>query len=230
MWWDQAPKEGGKQRPKTIFLSLSLFKPSYHCNHRTLSLPFFLCYFRFFLSLPKYPNHWSPNIHLKSLCRYPSFIFQNPSLYLSHMATDPNKPTITNDAGPSLVNDDYEEPMASSGCFSCLLCFPCRDNSNNIEHVPLLHGQSNDSWCRKSMKRIKLVSEQLVRPKWKTFVRRFNNSKRQKPQFHYDPRSYALNFDGGVGDEDGGFHRSFFGRFGSSEIRGLESWLCSWPI
>lgn len=62
-----------------------------------------------------------------------------------------------------------------------------------------------------------------MQPKWKTLVRRFNNSKRQqKTQFHYDPRSYALNFDGGVGDEDGGFHHSFFGRFGSSEMRDLD--------
>ncbi|KAF2317108.1 hypothetical protein GH714_011822 [Hevea brasiliensis] len=70
--------------------------------------------------------------------------------------------------------------------------------------------QHEESWVMRQLKKVKEVSEVVAGPKWKTFIRKvggyIKNTKKQKNnydnQFHYDPESYALNFDAGVDRED----------------------------
>lgn len=70
----------------------------------------------------------------------------------------------------------------------------------------------NEPWWRRGWKKVREWSEKVAGPKWKTFIRRFrrnwaNNryaglgARAGGGQFHYDPQSYAMNFDEGHGDD-----------------------------
>ncbi|CAA6661485.1 unnamed protein product [Spirodela intermedia] len=82
-------------------------------------------------------------------------------------------------------------------------------------------------WWRRALTKVREWSEIVAGPRWKTLIRRFNRSRRwcggaRAGKFHYDPMSYALNFDdgrggrgrGAAGDdgEDGGYP-NFSARF-----------------
>ncbi|KAJ9131192.1 hypothetical protein P3X46_035278 [Hevea brasiliensis] len=111
---------------------------------------------------------------------------------------------------------DYEgERSTASGC-NCFQLFSFKWHQNNdYENRHLLNRQKGDnqheeSWVMRQLKKVKEVSEVVAGPKWKTFIRKvggyIKNTKKQKNnydnQFHYDPESYALNFDAGVDRED----------------------------
>ncbi|XP_068649198.1 uncharacterized protein [Aristolochia californica] len=90
-----------------------------------------------------------------------------------------------------------EDIFAPSGCWDLLCCFRRRRDLGYLEQESLLHDEpQQEAWWLKKARSVKEFSEVLAGPKWKTFLRRFNNGcKKRRPQFQYDPHSYALNFD-----------------------------------
>uniref|UniRef100_A0A5B7BUC9 NHL domain-containing protein n=1 Tax=Davidia involucrata TaxID=16924 RepID=A0A5B7BUC9_DAVIN len=81
--------------------------------------------------------------------------------------------------------------------------------------------EKEESWCwwSNGWKNVKVWSELVAGPRWKTFIRRFNKNRVGGGKFHYDPLSYALNFDDGPGqnghlDEDYAY-RDFSIRYAS---------------
>lgn len=79
-------------------------------------------------------------------------------------------------------------------------------------------------WWAKPFLKVREWSEIVAGPRWKTFIRRFRRSSRigrTVSRFQYDPLSYALNFDDGVGQDDDGQEedagiRNFSARFASA--------------
>ncbi|KAK8501847.1 hypothetical protein V6N13_046160 [Hibiscus sabdariffa] len=121
----------------------------------------------------------------------------------------------------------------------CCFCFPCfssrRSPSVGIAFWQRMSSTSSQVqtgtgfWIRsvRVFQKVREWSEIVAGPRWKTFIRRFNRSKSgsggRHGQFHYDPLSYALNFDQGPGEignledvdnEYGGF-RAFSVRYAS---------------
>ncbi|XWS48146.1 hypothetical protein CRYUN_Cryun13aG0047900 [Craigia yunnanensis] len=133
----------------------------------------------------------------------------------------------------------------------CCFCFPCFSSRRSPtvgiafwERIRTAHVQSDSSlWARsvRAFQKVREWSEIVAGPRWKTFIRRFNRNKSgigsgaggRHGQFHYDPLSYALNFDEGPGqngnfedDNDYGGYRAFSTRYASfsvSEKTGLAS-------
>ncbi|PON71295.1 hypothetical protein PanWU01x14_074350 [Parasponia andersonii] len=75
------------------------------------------------------------------------------------------------------------------------------EEEEDDDQVPASGGEDQVSWLAKSWKKVK-------EPKWKNFTRRFGrscngviSSKKRRVQFHYDPQSYALNFDDAIDRE-----------------------------
>ncbi|XP_058067498.1 uncharacterized protein LOC131216908 [Magnolia sinica] len=128
------------------------------------------------------------------------------------MSTTPEKAPLT---------EEYEEEtFATSGCFSRFFCCGKRCNIGNNERISLLQGDYRETWWGNRFRQLKEFSELVSGPKWKTFIRRFNchsnhnnNNKNRKPNFQYDPQSYALNFDGGADQEEDEPCRGFSARF-----------------
>lgn len=98
---------------------------------------------------------------------------------------------------------------------------PCSDllrqKEEEEDQVAAMGADDDDqvmSWLVKKVKKVKKASELLAGPKWKNFIRRFGRScngiirnKKRRVQFHYDPQSYALNFDNAIDREaDYGTH------------------------
>ncbi|URD93727.1 NHL repeat-containing protein [Musa troglodytarum] len=82
-------------------------------------------------------------------------------------------------------------------------------------------------WWRRGMKVVTKVrewTEIVAGPRWKTFVRRF----RRRPRhggFGYDPLSYALNFDEGLGSDSDGesVRRGFSARYATPPASATSS-------
>lgn len=68
---------------------------------------------------------------------------------------------------------------------------------------------NSERWWKRGWNKVREWSEIIAGPKWKTLIRRINRRRDRQGygKFHYDPLSYALNFDEGPGqnshyDED----------------------------
>lgn len=113
---------------------------------------------------------------------------------------------------PDHETDDeyYNEELvltSSCGCFWGLYSrvLPCgRNNNNGIRGRYLLQqGEvSKENWLVENVKKVRELSEVLAGPKWTNFIRSVGTIyKKRRVQAQYDPESYALNFDEGVGRE-----------------------------
>ncbi|KAK8717053.1 hypothetical protein V6N13_044334 [Hibiscus sabdariffa] len=109
----------------------------------------------------------------------------------------------------------------------CCCCMPSRiavksnwwqriatddNNSTTLQNA----SKKESRWIR-GWNKVRQWSELVARPKWNSFVRRFNknrNGNGNRGNFHYDYQDYSLNFDDGV-DEDL-LNRNFYSRYASS--------------
>ncbi|XVE84715.1 hypothetical protein DITRI_Ditri17bG0035600 [Diplodiscus trichospermus] len=127
--------------------------------------------------------------------------------------------------------------LRNSRCCFCFPCFSSRRTPSTVgiafwERIRTAQVQSDSSlWARslRAFQKVREWSEIVAGPRWKTFIRRFNRNKSgiggeggRHGQFHYDPLSYALNFDEGPGqngdfEDDNGFgdFRAFSTRYAS---------------
>ncbi|KAE9604536.1 hypothetical protein Lalb_Chr11g0072871 [Lupinus albus] len=103
-------------------------------------------------------------------------------------------------------DEDFNDHDEFNGCgYRCFKIFRWQRH----------HGEGESIFISK-MRKIKEVSEVIAGPKWKTFIRKFScyGKKIQKNRFQYDERSYALNFNGDLGQDDEDIMaRSFSTRF-----------------
>ncbi|GMP94381.1 hypothetical protein CsSME_00043853 [Camellia sinensis var. sinensis] len=92
------------------------------------------------------------------------------------------------------LEDNYEEKVNRHCCCGCLC-----DKSQWIMRQQQQQGEINEGcWFKKKAEKLRQILE------WNNFIGRFCihgicNKKKNKSrmQFHYDPQSYALNFDDG---------------------------------
>ncbi|KAI3496033.1 hypothetical protein L1887_38383 [Cichorium endivia] len=124
------------------------------------------------------------------------------------------------------ISDDYynyddQETISGNNC-GCFRLFSYYNYTHHEgETTAFIHHKSGDirdktSWLMNRFKRFREFSELIAGPKWKNFIRKFSKKpKKGNSSFQYDPESYALNFNDGVGDdsEDGSLPRSFSTRF-----------------
>ncbi|KAL4181352.1 hypothetical protein AMTRI_Chr12g270780 [Amborella trichopoda] len=129
------------------------------------------------------------------------------------MASAPNVPVFRKEEEEE---EGYDEDFQGTG-FCCFQwnCFGKRDTG--VQEKQLLRNQgSKEEWWKKGWDKGREWSEILAGPKWKTFIRRLRFKKQGKPQYKYDPQSYALNFDGDRDDNSDGFLVGFPSRFPST--------------
>ncbi|KAF8035856.1 hypothetical protein BT93_C1776 [Corymbia citriodora subsp. variegata] len=105
--------------------------------------------------------------------------------------------------------EDFEDANvpSSCGCFK-KLCFGWNGKRDESRERLLAHQpeEARETWLVRNLKKVQHVSEVLAGPKWKNFIRRSGPrgaGKKRRTQFHYDPHSYALNFDDGFEREEG---------------------------
>ncbi|XP_051123260.1 uncharacterized protein LOC127246095 [Andrographis paniculata] len=124
--------------------------------------------------------------------------------------------------------DEPSESLFHSRRRWCCSCFyPCLDRLRTA-NVDGGGGGGTALWRRGvgALKKIREWSELVAGPRWKTFIRRFNRSGRRNVNLHYDPLSYAMNFDEGPGQnghfEEGADDEYFYGsrNFSSRYARG----------
>ncbi|XP_058749407.1 uncharacterized protein LOC131622395 [Vicia villosa] len=123
-------------------------------------------------------------------------------------------------------------PQQRSNALCFPTCFASRRRSIWWERVrSASFSQSNPTtttttadrwWSRglKALKKLRAWSEIVAGPRWKTFLRKFNqhrSSRRMANKYQYDPLSYALNFDEGQNEDsrDDGF-RNFSTRYAAA--------------
>lgn len=134
-------------------------------------------------------------------------------------------------------NNDFEETAFYGRRLCCFWSFPCYRSrkSDEWERISTSEKEETDSsvpswWSEgiKALKKAREWSELAAGPKWKTFIRRFNKTtaRSKSGKFQYDPYSYALNFDEGVGQngqfEDDRVHRDFSSRYAAIPVQNSQ--------
>ncbi|KAG6659454.1 hypothetical protein I3843_03G032300 [Carya illinoinensis] len=110
------------------------------------------------------------------------------------------------------VNDDdtHDLLFAKRGCCSWIPCLGSTPGSTigSSWWERIKKAESEDRWWTRGWKKFQEWSELVARPKWKTFVHRFKKNRTGLEatdghgKFNYDPMSYALNFDEGMGQNN----------------------------
>ncbi|KAL3744284.1 hypothetical protein ACJRO7_013529 [Eucalyptus globulus] len=116
--------------------------------------------------------------------------------------------------------DYYGDDVSPSGC-SCFCLKWWRGGGGAHPYMQRQHGGNDggESWTVSQFKKVREFTELVAGPKWKNFIRKvggyWRSDRKRNPQgkFGYDAESYALNFDGGGGEEDGLLMQGFSARF-----------------
>ncbi|XP_022131993.1 uncharacterized protein LOC111004972 [Momordica charantia] len=112
-------------------------------------------------------------------------------------------------------DDDREVGVSSYSSCGCFFGFGSRQarSSDGVRcrYLPLQphEDQVKQSWMMKKVKRFKEIIKAVAGRKWRSFISGII-SKKRSVRFQYDPRSYALNFDEGSGEDGGGSGRHGF--------------------
>lgn len=126
------------------------------------------------------------------------------------------------------MEDCEENNITGQGCgYVCPISFiRGRKRSKTIKDGWILLQQQEeiieDGWAEKKAKKVKEISKVLASPRWKNWlIRRLGTYriKKRRPQFHYDPQSYALNFENGKNTESNGTGGDFLPRFGALDLK-----------
>ncbi|PSS35202.1 Coiled-coil domain-containing protein [Actinidia chinensis var. chinensis] len=149
-------------------------------------------------------------------------------------------PETTPDLSPndSDSGDEMQELIfANRGCCHFIPFFSCQrsNGSGSIwwERISKQSSEKEENWWAKGLKKLRDWSELVAGPRWKTFIRQFNKNRSyccgpRIGKFQYDPVSYALNFDDGLGqnshysDADRVF-RDFSSRYAAIPISAKSS-------
>ncbi|XP_022997532.1 uncharacterized protein LOC111492425 [Cucurbita maxima] len=106
--------------------------------------------------------------------------------------------------------DEVGVSYSSCGCFFGFGSRLSRSSSVRCRYLLLRENEEvKQSWMMKKVKRFKDIIKAMAGRKWRSFINGIVN-KRRSVRFQYDPRSYALNFDEGMGEEEGGGGRHGF--------------------
>lgn len=107
--------------------------------------------------------------------------------------------------------DDHEVGVSYSSCgyFFGFGSRVFRNSNVRCRYLPLQPYREDEevkqNWVMKKVKRFKEIIKAVARRKWRSFINGIID-KRKSVRFQYDPRSYALNFDEGIGEEGDGGH------------------------
>ncbi|KAL1538591.1 hypothetical protein AAHA92_27318 [Salvia divinorum] len=112
------------------------------------------------------------------------------------------------------LDDLRDAALFRRGC--CFFSFPCfrPRRSEHWERIPPSAGESeaiSRSWWGEALRSVREWSELVAGPRWKTFIRRFNQSggRSRAARCGYDPMSYSLNFE----TEEPPLYRDFSSRY-----------------
>ncbi|KAF7135195.1 hypothetical protein RHSIM_Rhsim08G0056500 [Rhododendron simsii] len=146
----------------------------------------------------------------------------------------------TPDVSPKDSDDEMHDMLfARRGCCHWNIpIFSSVGNSNNAASGPSWifkwerisnsspEKEEESAWWLSAFKKLREWSELVAGPRWKTFIRRFNKTRggccgmRNGKLFQYDPLSYALNFDDGVGQNG---HFDFSSRYAAIPVSAKSS-------